>query len=84
MLLLPLAAQSDEPCDVASVAQSGHAVAVSSTQEAAAPEAAHRDSIDSDGYGNACDADLDNSGLVNFLDLQMMRTAFFSSTASPG
>jgi hypothetical protein len=34
---------------------------------------------DGDGYGNACDADLDNSGLVNFADLALFRLAFGSS-----
>jgi hypothetical protein len=37
---------------------------------------------DGDGYGNACDADLDNSGgIVNFADLAAFRAAF--GTASP-
>ena len=31
---------------------------------------------DGDGFGNACDADLDNSGFVNFADLGFYRTAF--------
>ena len=35
-----------------------------------------RDS-DSDGLGNACDADLDNNCTVNFLDLALMKSAFF-------
>lgn len=30
-----------------------------------------------DGYGNACDADLDDSGVVNFADLGLMRSVFF-------
>lgn len=34
-----------------------------------------RDS-DGDGYGNICDADLDNNGRVNFADLAMFRSAF--------
>jgi hypothetical protein len=34
-----------------------------------------RDS-DGDGYGNMCDADLDNNGKVNFADLAMFRSAF--------
>ena len=33
---------------------------------------------DEDGYGNACDADLNNDGVVNVLDLGLLRTAFFS------
>jgi len=32
-----------------------------------------------DGYGNSCDADLDNNGIVNFSDLGIMRSLFFSS-----
>jgi aryl-phospho-beta-D-glucosidase BglC (GH1 family) len=36
---------------------------------------------DADGFGNACDADFDQSGLVNLLDLRAFRTAFF--TADP-
>ena len=31
---------------------------------------------DNDGYGNACDADFDNSGFVNFADLAIFRSAF--------
>ena len=36
-----------------------------------------RDS-DRDDYGNACDADLDNDGVVNFSDLARLRAVFFS------
>ncbi|MEM6641184.1 MAG: thrombospondin type 3 repeat-containing protein [Pseudomonadota bacterium] len=36
---------------------------------------------DDDGYGNACDADFNNDCVVNFLDLGLMRSAFF--TADP-
>ena len=36
-----------------------------------------------DGYGNACDADLDGSGVINFVDLAIMRTAFFTSPGDP-
>lgn len=36
---------------------------------------------DGDGYGNVCDADLDNSGVVNFADLALFRQRF--STADP-
>lgn len=32
---------------------------------------------DNDGYGNVCDPDLDNDGAVNFLDLEIMKNAFF-------
>jgi hypothetical protein len=32
---------------------------------------------DSDGFGNVCDPDLDNSGFVNFTDLGLMKAAFF-------
>ncbi|NND59400.1 MAG: hypothetical protein HKN49_03955 [Gammaproteobacteria bacterium] len=34
---------------------------------------------DADSIGNACDADLDNSCLVNFVDLQALKTVFFSN-----
>ncbi len=36
---------------------------------------------DGDGFGNACDADLNNSCVVNVADLGLMRTVFF--TADP-
>jgi hypothetical protein len=42
------------------------------------PNPTQRDT-DADGYGNDCDADLDNSGLVNFADLALFRQAFGSS-----
>lgn len=34
-----------------------------------------------DGFGNACDADLDNSGFVNFADLSLFKSAFGSNDA---
>lgn len=37
---------------------------------------------DGDGYGNLCDADLNNDGIVNFLDLGLLRLVFFSSDAN--
>lgn len=39
-----------------------------------------RDS-NNDGYGNICDADLDNNGLVSFADLNLFRSAFDSEDA---
>jgi photosystem II stability/assembly factor-like uncharacterized protein len=36
-----------------------------------------------DGYGNACDADVDNSGITNFADLALLRAAFFTTPADP-
>ncbi len=41
---------------------------------------AQRDS-DNDGYGNYCDADLDNSGIVNTVDLGLMRQRFGGDNA---
>jgi hypothetical protein len=35
-----------------------------------------------DGYGNACDADLDNNGIVNFADLALFRAAFGTTNAN--
>ncbi len=34
---------------------------------------------DNDGFGNACDADLDNDCIVNFNDLQLMADRFFTA-----
>ena len=34
-----------------------------------------------DGYGNMCDADLDQSGFVDFADLTLFSTAFFTDDA---
>jgi hypothetical protein len=45
------------------------------TQVANTPQ----EDADGDGYGNLCDADLDNSGLVNLIDLQMFRQRFLTS-----
>ncbi|MEM6639699.1 MAG: thrombospondin type 3 repeat-containing protein [Pseudomonadota bacterium] len=36
---------------------------------------------DSDGYGNVCDADLDNDCTVNFVDLGLLRARFFTDDA---
>lgn len=33
---------------------------------------------DEDGYGNPCDADLNQDGIVNFLDLSLLKAAFFT------
>ena len=34
---------------------------------------------DGDGFGNACDADLNNDGIVNAVDLGLLRAAFFGA-----
>ncbi|MFK8017763.1 MAG: choice-of-anchor Q domain-containing protein [Gammaproteobacteria bacterium] len=34
-----------------------------------------------DGFGNVCDADLNNDGIVNVVDLGLLRVAFFSADA---
>jgi hypothetical protein len=44
------------------------------------PNADQRDS-NGDGYGNACDPDLDNNGTVNFLDVGLMKSVFFTDDA---
>ncbi|MEM9055960.1 MAG: alpha-amylase family glycosyl hydrolase [Pseudomonadota bacterium] len=43
----------------------------------AAPNADQRDT-DGDGFGNACDPDLNGDGVINFLDLGLMKQAFFT------
>jgi len=40
-----------------------------------------RDS-DGDGFGNACDPDLNNDGVVNFTDLAMIKSVFFQSASA--
>lgn len=42
------------------------------------PNPAQRDT-DFDGYGNCCDADLDNNCIVNFVDLGIMKSVFFQT-----
>ncbi|MEM7083246.1 MAG: lamin tail domain-containing protein [Pseudomonadota bacterium] len=42
-----------------------------------APNATQLDT-NGDGFGNACDPDLDNNGIVNFLDLVQLQQAFLS------
>ncbi|MEL7450930.1 MAG: thrombospondin type 3 repeat-containing protein [Pseudomonadota bacterium] len=37
---------------------------------------------DADGYGNLCDADLDNDCVVNFQDLGVMKSVFFTTDAT--
>ncbi|MFK7886789.1 MAG: thrombospondin type 3 repeat-containing protein [Gammaproteobacteria bacterium] len=46
-------------------------------------EAANPDQRDTngDGFGNLCDADLNNDGVINVLDLGILRSAFFSTNA---
>jgi len=46
-------------------------------------EVANPDQTDSngDGYGNICDADLDNNGVINFLDVSLFSAAFLSDDA---
>lgn len=39
---------------------------------------------DNDGYGNLCDADLNNNGSVEFDDLGLLKLAFFTTPALPG
>ena len=34
-----------------------------------------------DGYGNVCDPDLNNDDVINFVDLGIMRSVFFSNDA---
>ncbi|MFK8030881.1 MAG: lamin tail domain-containing protein [Gammaproteobacteria bacterium] len=36
-----------------------------------------------DGFGNICDPDLDNNGIVNFFDLVQIQMAFFATPVSP-
>jgi hypothetical protein len=36
-----------------------------------------------DGFGNACDADLNNDLIINFLDLNLIRDVFFTNPGSP-
>lgn len=49
-------------------------------------EAANADQRDTngDGYGNACDADIDDDGIVNSADLALIKAAFFTQTGKPG
>jgi hypothetical protein len=39
---------------------------------------------DQDGYGNLCDADFDENGLVNALDLGVLRSAYLTQAGDPG
>ena len=39
---------------------------------------------DADGYGNRCDADLDNNLVVNFGDLGLFKGVFFKKAGDPG
>ena len=34
-----------------------------------------------DGFGNACDADLNNDGVINVVDLGLLRSVFFTANA---
>lgn len=43
---------------------------------------ANQHDSNSDGYGNACDADLDNDGNVNFADLNLFKSAFNTKSSN--
>ena len=58
----------------------GDAIPDSRDNCTAVPNAGQQDS-DGDGYGNACDADLNNDGIVNSLDLAVFRSQFATRTA---
>jgi hypothetical protein len=47
------------------------------------PNADQRDT-NGDGYGNACDADLDNNGTINFTDLATLKATFFGAPGPSG
>jgi hypothetical protein len=49
------------------------------TDNCAATANADQRDTDGDSFGNRCDADLDGSGFVNFVDLGLFRAAFFSA-----
>ncbi|MFK8031342.1 MAG: S8 family serine peptidase [Gammaproteobacteria bacterium] len=38
---------------------------------------------DGDGFGNHCDADFDNNGFVNFVDLALLRVGFLGASDAP-
>ncbi len=42
---------------------------------------ADRRDTDRDGYGNLCDGDLNNDEMVDFLDLGLLKAAFFTDDA---
>jgi len=44
----------------------------------ASANADQRDS-DADGFGNVCDGDLNNDGIINVVDLGLLRSVFFSN-----
>ncbi len=44
-------------------------------------ENADQRDTDGDGFGNLCDADLDNNGTIDFADLAIMKARFFSGDA---
>ncbi len=44
------------------------------------PNADQRDT-NADGYGNLCDADINNDGAVDFLDLGLLKAVFFTDDA---
>ncbi len=45
---------------------------------------ANQQDSDSDGFGNACDADLNNDGYVGFKDLDLFKSAFKNKNANSG
>ncbi|MDH3589732.1 MAG: M4 family metallopeptidase [Gammaproteobacteria bacterium] len=68
-------------CEVAGFDLDGDGIPDSIDNCTNVPNADQRDT-NGDEYGNICDADLDNSGLVDFLDLAIFKDAFLTRPAS--
>jgi hypothetical protein len=67
-------------CELADADSDGDGVADSADNCTLVANAGQRDS-NGDGFGNVCDADLNNDNIVNAADLGLLRLAFFSADA---
>ena len=74
---MPLGQQSTDACTVDT---DGDGVTDSADNCTLVANADQRDT-NGDGFGNVCDADLNNDGIVNVVDLGQLRAVFFTANA---
>jgi hypothetical protein len=79
-IFVPLGLQSTAACGGGGVDTDSDGILDADDNCTLVANADQRDT-NGDGYGNVCDADLNNDGLINFVDLGILKSVFF--TADP-